>query len=451
MIQFLNNILTFFNFDVTDIIYFLIAGSIENYLFLTLLLLIFNVKASKKQKILYVILTICISKITSEFVPSPFNVIINYSCTILMLIFIFKIGILKSLTSLILTSFAFGTLNTLLQNPYLTILDIPFETFMNTPKYRIPYLIILYTSLLILIIFLNKSRKIKFRLDLLDSLDRKTVTLIILNLIAGFLTLCIQLIITTYYIDIVPLTITLLNFILLLSFLSLCFHGFNRIINLTITRKDLECAEEYNKSLEILYDEVKGFKHDFNNIVYYLDGYIENDDMNGLKEYFNEMKKDCKITNNLSLLNPRIINNPGIYSLLNNKYFEATNSGITFDIEFFLNLDSLKVNMYQFSRILGILIDNAIEATEKCDEKIIKISFIRENINSRAIVTITNTYSNKDVDIEKIFDKGLSSKANHLGVGLWEVKKYIKKSQNLDLHTSKTDKYFKQELIIYDL
>ena len=32
-------------------------------------------------------------------------------------------------------------------------------------------------------------------------------------------------------------------------------------------------------------------------------------------------KKDCKITNNLSIINPRIVNNPGIYSLLNNKYF----------------------------------------------------------------------------------------------------------------------------------
>ena len=33
---------------------------------------------------------------------------------------------------------------------------------------------------------------------------------------------------------------------------------------------------------------------------------------------FEGVKKDCKITNNLSILNPRIINNPGIYSLLNN-------------------------------------------------------------------------------------------------------------------------------------
>ena len=213
----------------------------------------------------------------------------------------------------------------------------------------------------------------------------------------------------------------------------------------------MECAEEYNQSLEILYDKVKGFKHDFDNIVSALDGYVENNDMHGLKQYFNEFKKDCKITNNLSIINPRIINNPGIYSLLNNKYFKATNLGVTFDIDFFLNLNTLEINMYQFSRILGVLIDNAIEEAEKCDEKIVKVSFIRENRNNRSVITVKNTYSNKDVDLEKIFEKGVSGKSNHSGIGLWEVKRYVKKSKNLDLYTSKTDKYFKQELAIYDL
>ena len=448
MIQFVNNIII--NFNITTFIYF-VAYILENYLFLTMLLLVFDVKVSKKQQLIYMLLIIPSGQITSNFVPSPFNVIINYTCTIILIRLIFKLGLLKSLTSLVITSFVFGLLNILIQNPYLTILDISPESFIHTPAYRIPYLIILYISLLIIIIFLSKFRKIKFNLDILDSLDKRTVTILCLNLIMGFLTLCIQLIITAYYIDIVPIIITFLSFILLVSFLILSIYSFTRIIKLAITRKDLECAEEYNQSLEILYDKVKGFKHDFDNIVSSLDGYIENNDMDGLKKYFTEFKKDCKITNNLSIINPRIINNPGIYSLLNNKYFRAARSGITFDIEFFLNLNALEINMYQFSRILGVLIDNAIEEAEKCNEKIVKVSFIRENKNNRSVITVKNTYSNKDVDIEKIFEKGLTGKKNHSGIGLWEVRKYVKKSKNLDLYTSKSDEYFKQELSIYDL
>lgn len=448
MMQLLNNLIMSFNF--TNFIY-TIAYVIENYLFLTMLLLIFNVKASNKQKVIYMLLIIPINVISSNIIVSPFNVLVNYTCMIIMISLIFKLSILKSMTSLIISVFIFGLLNVLIQNPYLTILNISPNDFLNTPKYRIPYLTILYFSFWIIILFLSRFKKIKFSLDLLDSLDKKTVLILCLNLIMGFLTLCIQLIITAYYIAIVPIIITVLNFLLLVSFLLLSIYSFTRMIKLANTKKDLACAEEYNESLEILYDKVKGFKHDFNNIVSTLDGYIENNDMNGLKDYFEEVKKDCKITNNLSVINPRIINNPGIYSLLNNKYFKAANLGITFDIEFFLNLSDLQINMYHFSRILGILIDNAIEEAEKCNEKVVRISFIHENKNNRSVITIKNTYSNKDVDLEKIFEKGLSGKENHSGIGLWEVRKYVKKSKNLDLYTSKNDKYFTQELFIYNL
>ena len=453
MIQFLNNIWIALSSENETLVNILLipATVIENYLIMNLFLTIFNVHTSTKQKSLYIALITGISLLSSRIIPSPFNIILNYTCTIALIKFIFKLNLLKSFISLIVPTFIFVLLNILLQNPYIKVLNVNTNTFLNTPMYRISYLIILYFFIFILYIFLKKFKKIKFDLELLDSLDTKTLILLIINLLVGFLTLCIQLITTAFYIDIVPIIITILNFILLISFLVLSIYSFTRMVKLATTRKDLQSAEEYNKSLEILYDKVKGFKHDFDNIISTLDGYIENNDMVGLKKYFNEIKKDCKITNNLSIINPHIINNPGIYSLLNNKYFKATNCGITFELEYFLDLNALHVNLYKFSRVLGVLIDNAIEEAEKCDEKIVKISFLRENRNNRAIITIKNTYSNKDVDIEKIFEKGISGKEKHSGFGLWEVRKYIKKSKNLDLYTSKTDKYFSQELSIYDL
>ena len=91
------------------------------------------------------------------------------------------------------------------------------------------------------------------------------------------------------------------------------------------------------------------------------------------------------------------------------------------------------------------------QANKKCDEKIVKVSFLRENKNNRAVITVKNTYRNKDVDIEKIFQKGESGKENHFGIGLWEIRNYVRKSNNLDLFTSKDEHFFKQELSVYDL
>ena len=59
---------------------------------------------------------------------------------------------------------------------------------------------------------------------------------------------------------------------------------------------------------------------------------------------------------------------------------------------------------------------------------------------------------NKDVDTERIFEKGYTSKTddnkNH-GIGLWEVRKILSNNNNLNLFTTKDDNLFTQQLEIY--
>lgn len=139
----------------------------------------------------------------------------------------------------------------------------------------------------------------------------------------------------------------------------------------------------------------------------------------------------------------------GIYNLLTSKYHEAESKDIKMNMTFLLDLNTLKMKIYEFTRILGILLDNAIEASSECDEKIINITFRNDSKNNRQLITIENTYQNKNIDTEKIFEKGVSEKENHTGLGLWEVRKIIKKNNNANLFTSKTDKFFSQQLELY--
>ena len=44
----------------------------------------------------------------------------------------------------------------------------------------------------------------------------------------------------------------------------------NRTMNLQIKTMELENAENYNNTLSALYDSVRGFKHDLNNMIHYL-------------------------------------------------------------------------------------------------------------------------------------------------------------------------------------
>ena len=101
------------------------------------------------------------------------------------------------------------------------------------------------------------------------------------------------------------------------------------------------------------------------------------------------------------------------------------------------------MKIYEFTRILGILVDNAIEAVSGCNEKIINVEIRKDFKSERQIFYIENTYNEKEINIDKIFDKGYSSKANNTGLGLWEVKQILKRNNNLNLYTTKDEKFLK--------
>ena len=67
--------------------------------------------------------------------------------------------------------------------------------------------------------------------------------------------------------------------------------------------------------------------------------------MNGLKKYYSQLLKDCQSVNNLTALNPDVINNPAIYSILASKYHKANELGIHINLEVFLDLTTLTTNI----------------------------------------------------------------------------------------------------------
>lgn len=422
------------------------AGILENLLIMYLFLSILGINATRRQKITYVVLMSCISLISMYIIPNPFNIIFNYIIMLILSYSIFKFSFLKSFIAIITSIIIFALVGTLILNPYITLLNIESNLLNSIPIYKFGYLFIMYLSVFILSVII-KNRNIK--IELLEDIDAKNKLIIIGNLIFGLIALIVQLIITIYYTDKLPVIITFLSFISLLVYFSISIYSLTRIMKLTLTTRKLQSAEEYNNTLRILHDNVRGFKHDFDNIVTTIGGFIRTNDMKGLEQYYLQLEDDCQRVNNLYILNPEVVNNDGIYNLLTKKYYEADAKDIKVNITFLLDLSKLNMKIYEFARILGILLDNAIEASSECEDKLINITFREDSKNYRQLIIIENTYKNKDVDTEKIFEKGVSGKEEHSGLGLWEVRKIVKKNKNINLFTTKNEKFFIQQLEIY--
>ncbi len=245
----------------------------------------------------------------------------------------------------------------------------------------------------------------------------------------------------------------IISVILIYDFLIIFFLIKYKKMNSTIQRQNLRIETlELNNEMLVKKDEsIRSFKHDFFNFVQALDGYSQNNDIDSIKKMNKSLLEECEEINNIEILNPDVIKDYGVYNILIRKYCLAKKENITMKFEILTDISESKISNYHLCRILSILLDNAIEAAKECDEKIINVKFIKDNKANRQLIVVENSYKKLDIDIDKMFEKGFSTKNNSEdhGLGLWNVRKILTKTKNLNLFTKK-EKLFSQQLEIYN-
>ena len=345
----------------------------------------------------------------------------------------------------------------------IALLVIPF--FFYLFKKNIQYLVIKFTFLVLYLIILAQSSKIILSLFsaviikieynysiLLQNilflfllfLITKRINIILNNVVKNIipsekykyiLYFCALCTLTTYYIFLMysifkgSSYIHLLSVITGLIFILLCTYITVSVLknikletNNKIESAKLEQQKKYILALEKNNNEIRKFKHDFNNIILGLDGYINNDDFNKekLKKYFNStiMTFNNNIElNDIVIAKLNSIKVSSLKSLITNKVLMAQNNNIDVDINIQGEINDFHTDEMQLSRILGILLDNAIEASlEVPDDKKIEVNIIQ--IDKTTDIQISNTFNNTGTPISDFNKEGFSTKGTNRGLGL---------------------------------
>ncbi len=418
-----------------------IFGFLEIFLYEKFFTNLLKIRPSKKQSYTYILIASIIAIITNLFVKNPFSYLINLISFFIFMHFLFKQNIRNSCIAMVSTYISIFISVVLAQTILNEFMKINYIDMVTIPLYHIITSLLIYTVFSLICILLKKRKKIS------DYLQPSLKVTVIINLILGISVIFINSYIISIYHFNFSATVKVIMILSLLVYFVFSMYSILRTNKLEQTAKDLETEKIYNKTLSILHDNIRCFKHDFNNIVQVIGGYIDLNDMNGLNKYYQSLLKECKLNNNLNLLNPQTINNPSIYSLLNNKYYQALQYGITMNFEIFSDLSTINFNIYEFTRILGILQDNAIEAAKETTEKIIEIQF--KSDSKKQLFIIENSCADNNISTTKIFEKGYSTKKNNSGIGLWKVHNILSKNTNIDLFTTVKNNKFKQELSVF--
>nr|WP_305139554.1 GHKL domain-containing protein [uncultured Acetatifactor sp.] len=216
-------------------------------------------------------------------------------------------------------------------------------------------------------------------------------------------------------------------------------------------QKAMQDLQDYTRNLEAMYNSLRSFKHDYVNILLSLSGYIEDGDMDRLKDFFESKIFPTKnlITGGDYKLNQ--FSNIGVLeikSLLSAKTIYAHESGIDITIDIPDKVESFLIDTVDLARILGIFLDNAMEATLETEQPQIGLNIIQNKTGVSII--ISNRFLDNGVMLHKLKQKGFSTKIGHQGIGLWNAQKIISSYDNVLLETTMKCDYFTQHIELTD-
>ncbi|PTL08358.1 quorum-sensing sensor histidine kinase AgrC, partial [Staphylococcus haemolyticus] len=327
---------------------------------------------------------------------------------------------------------------------------ILFENYLNTKFLIFIVYITIFSSFSIMFGVFFRFLLNKLKQSYL-SINKTYLTIISLVLILSFIILYVYS--QTPKVDTSSLKMYGLIFIgIILFFTVLIIFISNYMIKELRYKRNMEEIEtyyEYTLQIESINNEMRKFRHDYVNILTTMSEYIREDDMPGLRQYFNENivpMKDNLQMKSIKINGTENLKVRAIKGLVTTKILQAQEKNIPISIEVPELVEHIEMNTIDLSRIIGIITDNAIEASETLEDALIRIAFI--NTDSSVMFIVMNKCKEDMPRIHELFQERFSTKGENRGLGLSTLKEITDSTENVLLDTTIENGYFIQKVEI---
>lgn len=406
---------------------------------------------SKKEKIIKIIIFIPIfaflltilNTIDSEIIGGILKIIGVYGLQCIFYKICFQKSVSKSMVvSLIwyLCLFISEVIIAILASIILVLLNLPVELLKNTIIINV-----LISLLNLLIIKSSKAPLIHFVKN--SNFNRKGSLIIVIVILITLALLVFKIPVTNWSFN-AEFIITML---ILLCFCLVGLFLLKQRSDIQKTTSMYQQLASYSNITNKLLEDYRVVSHEHKNQLSIIRGMIDNSNQDLISYIDNLLNKRTDIKyqwatqlNNISI--------PGLKGLLNYKLIEMESYKINTNISISKDISKTKLNKLTTKQIdglysiMGVYLDNAIQATKRTKKKEISIEIFKEQKD--IVIIIANTYKN-DIDLEKIDDYGYTTKGKNHGIGLHIVKKILEENKVFSQSRKLFQDYYVQELRIH--
>ena len=344
-------------------------------------------------------------------------------------------------------------INTLYSEFLLTISDVIFSLFlMIFLKFSVD--IIVYDKVVtysgnfcisLIFMFFCRIKLVKTIYYKLIDLIYKIKTFYLL-IICIFVIISMNFLMATVYYDLSSVYIILINTFLIIVYSFIIYKMLNEKNNNMMIKAENDSLMYSLHQYEDMVDRQRVDNHENKNQLLIIKNMIKKNDKDVVK-YIDTIVKDQKEDDEALYTRVMTIPSGGLQGIIYQKMLVMKDEKILFSLD--VSRDVRKIELDDFSmednyrlcKIVGVLLDNAIEESRKIDDKRIMISLYVDD--DKLVIDISNRFEGK-VEVDKLDDEGYTTKGDGHGYGLSLVKKILSESDIFENERSVRRDVFKQ-------
>lgn len=245
-----------------------------------------------------------------------------------------------------------------------------------------------------------------------------------------------------------------LEFYYLFSFLFIILFNMTLLLlrekeKTRLLQLNLNKTIEYTEFTENLLMEYKSFSHEYKNQLIIIKS-MTNQKNKEIHSYIDNILQEKAINNYRWLIEIKSIPITGIKGLINFKLLKMKELHIDVEVYIAEDIANLKKEFLtpsernSLNTIMGILFDNAIEASLESKNKMASFQMYKEK--NSIVILLANTF--KSINIEQMEEKGYSTKGKNRGYGLSILNDEIKHHDKFTKETSIFENFFIQKISI---